>query len=74
EEINYYYNKYKPNKNFIELRNIAFVSKAIIESSLLRQESRGAYYNEDFPKKSKAIYESVFNRYLENAVKRKADL
>jgi len=70
EEINYYYQKYKPNRDFIELRNIAFVSKSIIESSLSRTESRGAYFNEDFPKKSQTAYETLFNRYSCKAIKR----
>lgn len=63
EEINYYYKKYKPNKYFIELRNIAIVSKSIIESSLKRKESRGLFFNEDYPEKLKKPKNTIFNRY-----------
>jgi len=63
DEIKYYYNKYRPNKNFIELRNIAIVANAIIESSLKRKESRGLNYNEDYPFKLKKAINSYFNRY-----------
>lgn len=63
EEILYYYKKYRPNKNFIELRNIALVSKMIIESSISRKESRGLYYNEDHPYKSKVAKNTYINRY-----------
>jgi len=63
EEIEYYYNKYRPNKNFIELRNIAIVANAVIESSLKRKESRGLNYNEDYPFKLKKAVNTYFNRY-----------
>ncbi|MCX7641408.1 MAG: L-aspartate oxidase [Elusimicrobiales bacterium] len=64
EEVLYYYKKYRPNRNFIELRNIALVSKMIIESSLRRHESRGLYYNEDYPKKLKKTQNTIINRYM----------
>lgn len=67
EEIDYYYKKYKPNKDFIELRSIAFVAKAIIESSLVRKESRGVFFNEDFPEESKNLFYTIYNRYLDSA-------
>lgn len=63
EEILYYYKRYRPNKNFIELRNIALVSKMIIESSLNRKESRGLYYNENHPHKLKKAKNTSINRY-----------
>ncbi|MEF3280178.1 MAG: L-aspartate oxidase [Elusimicrobiota bacterium] len=64
EEINYYYKRYKPNKNFVELRNIALVAKMIIASSLKRKESRGVYYNEDHPHKLKTPRNTIYNRYI----------
>ncbi|WP_353893571.1 FAD-binding protein [Proteinivorax hydrogeniformans] len=41
----------KPNnlKNWLELYNMIEVSKLVIKSSKYRRESRGSYYNEDFP-------------------------
>ncbi|MCX7905485.1 MAG: L-aspartate oxidase [Elusimicrobiales bacterium] len=64
DEVLYYYKKYRPNKDFIELRNIALVSKMIIESSLRRHESRGLYYNENYPQKLKKAKNTVINRYM----------
>jgi L-aspartate oxidase len=67
EEIDYYYKKYKPTRDFIELRNIAITGLAIIKSSLVRKESRGSFYNEDYPKKLKEKKWTFFNRYISNA-------
>lgn len=64
DEILYYYKRYRPNRDFIELRNIALVSKLIIESSLRRKESRGLYYNEDHKQKNTLALNTVLNRYL----------
>jgi len=63
EEIEDYYNKYRPNRNFVELRNIAVVAKAIIKSSLKRKESRGLNFNEDYPFTLKKAVNTRFNRY-----------
>lgn len=63
QEIEYYYNKYRPNANFIELRNIAITACAVIKSCLLRKESRGLNYNEDYPSKSKKLSNTIINRY-----------
>ncbi len=63
EEIDYYYSKYRPIRDFVELRNIAIVAKAIVMSALLRNESRGTHYNEDFPYEGKELYETIYNRY-----------
>jgi len=63
EEIEYYYNKYKPNKDFVELRNIAIVSKIVINSCLKRKESRGLHYNEDYLFTSKNKKNTIINRY-----------
>ncbi|MEW5951732.1 MAG: L-aspartate oxidase [Elusimicrobiota bacterium] len=64
EEIEYYYNKYRPNKNFVELRNIAITASAVIKSCLMRKESRGLHYNEDYPGKADKPKNTVINRYL----------
>lgn len=41
------------NYQLIELRNMVIVSKLIINVSLTRKESRGVFYNKDFPKEKK---------------------
>ncbi len=54
---NDYWN-YKVTKDFLEARNLAAVANIIIDSALLRKESRACHYREDFPKEDKR-----FNHY-----------
>ncbi|AJC50384.1 L-aspartate oxidase [Coxiella endosymbiont of Amblyomma americanum] len=39
----------KPTKSSIELRNIIAIAGMVIQSALLRKESRGLHYNKDYP-------------------------
>ena len=48
-EIVEYFWDHDVDNDIIELRNIAMVSKLIIESALRRTESRGLHYTLDFP-------------------------
>jgi L-aspartate oxidase len=41
--------EYRVTKELIECRNVCLVAKLIIEFALLRHESRGLHYNEDYP-------------------------
>jgi L-aspartate oxidase len=54
-EIHQYYWDYRIFRNLIELRNIAAVATMIVESALLRRESRGLHFNLDYPDKSERL-------------------
>jgi len=62
-EIESLYANHKITRNMVELRNIAQVSQLIVESAMLRKESRGLHYTTDYPESdSEQMYWLVLSR------------
>jgi L-aspartate oxidase len=55
QEIEQHYRDYLVTANMIELRNLALVSLLIIQSALLRKESRGLHYLVDYPESQESF-------------------
>ncbi len=49
QEVADYYRRYKINNDLIELRNLVQVADLMVDSALLRKESRGLHYTLDYP-------------------------
>ena len=49
EEINEYYNHFRISSDLLELRNLVLSADLIIQSALMRHESRGLHFSKDYP-------------------------
>jgi L-aspartate oxidase len=49
QEISEHYRHYLISRDLIELRNLVQVARLIVDSALLRKESRGLHYTVDYP-------------------------
>jgi len=52
KNIQEFYWNYYLCKDFLEVRNITDVALAIVESAIIRKESRASHFREDFPKEN----------------------
>lgn len=64
EEIENLYKRTKVFNDIIELRNIISCANLIIQSAILRKESRGLHYNIDYPELDKTS--APQNTYIQN--------
>ena len=49
EEINEYYNHFHISADLLELRNLVLSADLIVQSAMLRHESRGLHFSKDYP-------------------------
>ena len=49
EEVRDYYNRTIISNQLLELRNLVQIADLIVQSALLRKESRGLHYSTDYP-------------------------
>jgi L-aspartate oxidase len=49
DEINEYYTNFHISSDLLELRNLVLNAELIVQSALLRHESRGLHYSKDYP-------------------------
>jgi L-aspartate oxidase len=61
-EIQEFYWGYKITTDLIELRNLCTVAQLIVDSALLRKESRGLHYTLDFPEPDEAFRKNTVLR------------
>ena len=59
EEVKQYYRDFNVTSDLIELRNILTCAGLVIESAMLRRESRGLHYNLDCPVKEAAARDTI---------------
>lgn len=49
EEINEYYANFRVTSDLLELRNLVDTANLIVQSAVLRHESRGLHFSRDYP-------------------------
>jgi L-aspartate oxidase len=60
-EVGEYYRLYLISSDLIELRNLVTTAQLIVKSAILRKESRGLHYNEDYPQTSNKAKDTIIS-------------
>jgi L-aspartate oxidase len=62
EEINEYYANFRVTNDLLELRNLVDTADLIVQSAMLRHESRGLHYSRDYPELLPEARDTVLKR------------
>ncbi len=62
EEINEYYANFRVTSDLLELRNLVDSADLIVQSAMLRHESRGLHYSRDYPELLPEARDTVLKR------------
>ena len=62
EEIDQYYWDFIITADLVELRNMALIAELIIESAIMRKESRGVHYSIDYPNKLPIVQDTLLKK------------
>ncbi len=61
EEIDEYYCNFRITNDLIELRNLVQTAKLIVQSAMLRHESRGLHFSRDYPEKLPVVMDTILD-------------
>jgi len=62
-EIDQYYWDFIITAGLVELRNMALLAELIVDSAMMRKETRGIHYSLDYPEKLPSARNTVLKRY-----------
>lgn len=61
-EIDEYYSNFRVTSDLLELRNLVCTSDLIVRSAMLRHESRGLHYSQDYPEALPRATDTILSR------------